>query len=84
MFFLPSVRHPATGAASGFSVHSLAAGQVLPRCFFRPITLAAARKNLQEMHFKTEGTDAAAYIRTGQSHEAVTAWRRKSGTIRPI
>ena len=34
------------------------------RCFFLPITLAPARKNLQEMHFKTEGTGAAAYIRT--------------------
>ena len=42
------------------------------RCFFRRITLArkeefAGRKNLPEMHFKTEGTGTAAYIRTDKT-----------------
>ena len=53
------------------------------RCFFLPITLAPARKNLQEMHFKTEGTGAAAYIRTvenpcGDGMEAET-WEAPNG-----
>ena len=32
-FFLPSVRHPATGAASGFSVQGEAAGEAIPDVF---------------------------------------------------
>lgn len=81
-FFLPSVRHPATGAASGFSVQGEAAGEAIPDVFFLPITLAPARKNLQEIHFKTEGTGAAAYIRTvenpcGDGMEAET-WESKT------
>ncbi len=53
------------------------------RCFFLPITLAPARKNLQEIHFKTEGTGAAAYIRTeenpcGDGMEAET-WEAQNG-----
>ena len=74
-FSFPSARLPATGAALGFTVQERPPDKPFPmffpanhsRCFFLPITLAPARKNLQEIHFKTEGTGAAAYLRTEEN-----------------
>ena len=42
------------------------AGEAIPDVFSGELLLPA-RKNLPEMHFKTEGTGTAAYIRTDKT-----------------
>ena len=50
----------------GFYGAGKAAGGAIPDVFSGELLLPA-RKNLPEMHFKTEGTGTAAYIRTDKT-----------------
>ena len=52
---------------------SLLPGGAIPDVFSGELLLPA-RKNLPEMHFKTEGTGTAAYIRTDKN-----LWRWRHG-----
>ena len=42
------------------------------------------RKNLQEMHFKTEGTGSTAYIRTSKVHAATGRTTKEEMTLMSI
>ena len=51
---------------------------------FLSITLSEERKNLQEMHFKTEGTGSTAYIRTSKVHAATGRTTKEEMTLMSI
>ena len=66
LFFFSLCSAPYCRSRFGFYGAVKAAGGAIPDVFSGELLLPA-RKNLPEMHFKTEGTGTAAYIRTDKT-----------------
>jgi len=71
LFFFSLCSASCNRSRFGFYGAGKAAGEAIPDVFSGELLLPA-RKNLPEMHFKTEGTGKAAYIRTDKN---LRRWR---------